>query len=80
MTQGRWFGTVVLPALAIYFLYHPVLELAMRGRTPGKRSAGIHVVTRDGSAPSAGALLVRNVFRLIDSLPVAYGVGLTLWR
>jgi len=76
--EQAWFGTVVLPALAIYFLYHPVLELGMHGRTPGKRSAGIHVVTRSGGLPGAGALLIRNVFRLIDSLPVAYGVGLTL--
>jgi uncharacterized RDD family membrane protein YckC len=74
--HGRWFGLVVLPAAAIYLLYHHVLELAMRGRTPGKRLAGLHVVARDGGAPSAGALLTRNVFRLIDSLPLCYGVGL----
>jgi uncharacterized RDD family membrane protein YckC len=76
--ERAWFGAVVLPALVIYFLYHPLLELLMRGRTPGKRSVGIQVVTRSGELPGAGALLVRNVFRLIDSLPVAYGVGLTL--
>lgn len=74
--SGRWFALVLLPAAAIYFLYHYVLELAMRGRTPGKRAAGVHIVTRDGGAPGAGALLTRNVFRLIDSLPICYGVGL----
>jgi uncharacterized RDD family membrane protein YckC len=67
---------VVLPALAIYFLYHPVLELAMHGRTPGKRMAGIRIVTREGATPSAGALLLRNLFRIIDSLPFLYMVGL----
>jgi uncharacterized RDD family membrane protein YckC len=76
--DARWFATVVLPALAIYFLYHAVLELVMRGRTPGKRSAGIRIVTRQGGPPGAGPLLVRNVFRLIDSLPAFYGVGLSL--
>jgi hypothetical protein len=50
----------------------------MRGSTPGKRLAGVRVVTREGGAPGAGALLVRNVFRLVDSLPVAYALGLTL--
>lgn len=74
--EARWFGGVVAPALAIYFLYHYVLELAMRGSTPGKRMAGVRLVARDGAAPSAGALLTRNVFRLIDSLPLCYGVGL----
>ena len=73
-----WFALVLVPALAIYFLYHPVVETLLRGHTPGKRSAGIHIVTRSGAAPGVGALLVRNVFRLIDSLPVAYGIGLTL--
>ncbi len=74
--DARWFGTVVAPALAIYFLYHCVLELAMRGSTPGKRMAGVRLVARDGGSPSAGALLTRNVFRLVDSLPLCYGVGL----
>jgi uncharacterized RDD family membrane protein YckC len=74
----RWFMVVVIPALALYFLYHPAVEVAMRGSTPGKRRAGIRIVTRTGGPPGAGALLVRNVFRLIDSLPVLYGVGLTL--
>jgi uncharacterized RDD family membrane protein YckC len=74
----RWFLVVVLPALAIYFLYHPVVEVAMQGLTPGKRRVGIRVVTRSGGPPGLGALLLRNVFRLIDSLPVLYGVGLTL--
>jgi uncharacterized RDD family membrane protein YckC len=66
----------VLPALLIYFFYHPVLELLMRGRTPGKRKAGARIVTLEGATPGAGALLMRNLFRLIDSLPVLYLVGL----
>jgi uncharacterized RDD family membrane protein YckC len=69
----RW---VWLPTLLIYFLYHPVLEIAMRGRTPGKRIAGVRLVTREGDIPGAGPLLLRNIFRLLDSLPVAYLVGL----
>lgn len=74
--DARWFVGVVAPALAIYFLYHYVLELLMRGRTPGKRMARVSIISRDGSTPSAGALLARNIFRLVDSLPLFYGVGL----
>jgi uncharacterized RDD family membrane protein YckC len=59
-----------------YFLYHPALELLMRGRTPGKRIAGARIVTVEGQMPGAGALLMRNLFRLIDSLPALYLVGL----
>jgi uncharacterized RDD family membrane protein YckC len=75
-TDARWSVGVVAPALAIYFLYHYALELIMRGRTPGKRMAGVAIISRDGSTPGVGALLIRNVFRLIDSLPVLYGLGL----
>jgi uncharacterized RDD family membrane protein YckC len=66
----------IVPAVLIYFCYHPVLELLMRGRTPGKRMAGARIVTLEGATPGTGALLMRNLFRLIDSLPVFYLVGL----
>lgn len=67
---------VMIGAGLTYFLYHPVLEVVMRGRTPGKRIAGIRIVTIEGEMAGAGALLMRNLFRLIDSLPLLYTVGL----
>jgi uncharacterized RDD family membrane protein YckC len=76
-SPGVWSQVVVvLPAIAIYFLYHPIIELAMRGQSPGKRLAGVRVVDRDGGPPGVGAILIRNVFRLVDSLPLLYVVGL----
>lgn len=74
--QGASVLFITLPAIALYLLYHPVLEVLMKGRTPGKRMAGVRIVTRTGGTPSVGALLVRNVFRLIDCLPGIYLVGL----
>ena len=53
--DAKWFVLVVTPAAAMYFLYHFVLEIAMHGRTPGKRMAGIHIVTRT-AAHQASAL------------------------
>jgi uncharacterized RDD family membrane protein YckC len=70
------FYVVILPTSIIYFLYHPILEIAMKGRTPGKRVASIRVVTTEGQTPDASALLIRNIFRLIDSLPIMYVVGI----
>lgn len=64
-----------LPAAALYFLYHPVLEIGMQGRTPGKRMTGVRLVDLKGQTPSVGALLIRNVFRLLDSLPAFYALG-----
>ena len=71
-----WLAFVIAPPLALFLLYHVTLEALTNGRTPGKRLAGVRLVARDGAAPSVGACLVRNAFRLIDSLPVVYGVGL----
>ena len=72
------FAIAAIPALAIYFLYHPLVELAMRGRSPGKRMAGVRVVNRQGGTPSTLAVLIRNAFRLIDSAPALYGVGVCM--
>lgn len=75
----RWAAyTVFVPPLLLFFLYHPVLEIAMSGRTPGKRMAGVRIVGNDGNSATLGALLIRNVFRLIDVLPGFYIVGLTV--
>jgi uncharacterized RDD family membrane protein YckC len=67
----------IFPAALVYFMYHPILEVAMRGRTPGKRIAGVRIVSRSGATPSTTALLIRNIFRLIDGLPGMYVIGLT---
>ena len=73
---GYWGTFILWPALFIYFFYHPFFEILMKGRTPGKRMAGVRIVTTDGRTPSVGALVVRNIFRLVDSLPQFYLVGL----
>jgi uncharacterized RDD family membrane protein YckC len=72
----KWMWVASVPALLIYLAYHPLLEILMGGRTPGKRMAGIRIVTTDGSVPATGALLLRNVFRFVDGLPALYIVGL----
>lgn len=71
-----YYFAIALPALLIYFLYHPILEVVMHGHTPGKRMAGIRIVSKDGRSASSGAILLRNVFRLIDSLPIFYVLGI----
>lgn len=72
----RFIFVVLAPTLAIYLLYHLILEVAMQGRTPGKRLAGIRIVASDGQVPTVGALVVRNLLRIVDSAPGIYAVGL----
>lgn len=73
----KWIGyLVVLPTTVIYLFYHPVLEYTMKGRTPGKRMAGVRLVMQDGSTPGLSAIVVRNLFRLLDAMPSFYLVGI----
>ncbi len=74
--HASYYLVAVLTPLAIYFLYHPIVEAATRGRSPGKRIAGVRLVTQSGATPSLSALLIRNVFRIVDSMPVFYVLGL----
>jgi len=75
-SETLWYLAGAIPATAIYFLYHPVLESLMRGRTPGKRMTGLRILTPEGLVPGTGALLTRNLFRIVDSMPALYVVGL----
>jgi len=76
LSGGKWIPFIIfLPPSIIYFLYHPILEILMHGRTPGKRMTGVRLVNNKGETPSTGAIIIRNVFRLIDSLPVFYALG-----
>jgi uncharacterized membrane protein SpoIIM required for sporulation/uncharacterized RDD family membrane protein YckC len=75
-SETLWYLAGAMPATAIYFLYHLVLEPLMGGRTPGKRMTGLRILTPEGLVPGAGALVTRNVFRIVDSMPAFYVVGL----
>lgn len=61
-----------------WLLYHPVMEWLWKGQTLGKKIAGIQVITRRGTTPGLGAVLLRNFMRLIDMLPGTYLLGI-LW-
>ncbi|MEA2458667.1 MAG: hypothetical protein QOC95_1639 [Thermoleophilaceae bacterium] len=66
-------GTLVwVAATLVYF----IVSEAASGQTVGKRALGIKVVRSDGSRAGAGPIVVRNLLRLVDALPIAYIVGL----
>ncbi len=64
-------GWALVVALFVLFLvnwgYFVALEIAMEGQTLGKKALGLRVVSRDGGRPSPGALVVRNLFRVVDN-------------
>jgi hypothetical protein len=48
--------------------YFALQEVGLSGQTLGKRLFRLRVVARDGATAGAGALLVRNLVRLLDLL------------
>ncbi|MDP8991598.1 MAG: RDD family protein [Actinomycetota bacterium] len=67
-------------ALVLVFLvlfgYHVAFETWASGRSPGKRWTGLRVVRTAGAPVSFLTSAVRNLLRLVDFLPSAYGVGM----
>lgn len=59
---------------AIVVAYFTGFE-AVFGATPGKALLRLHVVMLDGGRPSFGAIVMRNLLRLVDALPLFYLVG-----
>ena len=58
------------------FFYYGLSELLFRGQTLGKRTSGLRVVKVDGFALDAVSILVRNVFRVVDHIPLLWIVPL----
>ena len=74
-------GALVV-ALAVFLigsstiLYFLLFEFFMHGQTPGKRSVKIRVVRADGFSLTFGSLFIRNIFRVLDSVPLLWVVPL----
>lgn len=71
-------GLVVL-IVAIFFVqfgYDVLFETLASGRTPGKRWTGLRVVKKGGTPVGFLASALRNILRIVDSLPGFYLVGI----
>jgi uncharacterized RDD family membrane protein YckC len=55
-----------LGAFLVDWAYFAGLEIAMHGRTPGKKRIGLRVVSREGGTAGRSALLTRNLLRPVD--------------
>ncbi|HEV8537237.1 MAG TPA: RDD family protein [Candidatus Limnocylindria bacterium] len=69
-------GWLLLAELLVAWLYFILLEWLWNGQTLGKRLFGLRVITEDGEPAPFVAVLVRNIVRTLDFLPVFYGLGL----
>ncbi len=65
---GWGLALIILGYFLIEYGYFAGCEIALGGRTPGKRALRLRVVTRHGGRPGAPALLLRNAVRSVDLL------------
>jgi uncharacterized RDD family membrane protein YckC len=63
-------GTLVMSLAG--FLYFGASELFLRGQTFGKRACRIRVVKTNGFALDAGSIILRNLFRVADHIPLLW--------
>jgi uncharacterized RDD family membrane protein YckC len=74
--EDLWLALAVIGVLLINVGYHLVFEAIWGGHTPGKRAVGIRVLRDRGTPISFWDSAIRNLVRLVDSLPALYAVGL----
>ena len=77
---GGSLGDLGMPVLFAIGALTPVLgpmlfELSWDGQTPGKRWLHLRVLSTDGTPAAKGQILLRNVLRVIDFLPLGYLLG-----
>ncbi len=68
-------GGMIFMVFAILWGYYVIFELLWNGQSPGKRLVGIRTVRQNGAPIGLSESAIRNVVRIIDFLPVAYGFG-----
>ena len=66
----------VLALYVIEVVYFVFWEAVSGGRSPGKWLAGLRVIRDTGLPITLRASLIRNLLRVVDSLPVYYVIGL----
>jgi uncharacterized RDD family membrane protein YckC len=73
---GLWGGAALLLLyFLLYFGYFAFFEIIWNGQTPGKRKVGIRVIKDSGRPLSPAESIARNLMRIVDWLPLLYGLG-----
>lgn len=58
-----------------WYGYYVYFESVWNGQTPGKRRAGLRAIKEGGQPVDFTGSAVRNLIRVVDFLPVMYGIG-----
>lgn len=72
------FAGAIILIFIIRWGYFFVFEYFSGGRTPGKKMVGIRVIQENGHSITLLSSMIRNLLRIIDSLPLNYLVGMLM--
>ena len=73
---GSWILAISgLISFIFFWGYYIFFEILWNGQSPGKRWVGLRVIRVDGTPITASEAVIRSLVRIIDFLPLAYGVG-----
>lgn len=68
-------GMIVLLQFILMEGFRMIMELLWRGQTVGKRLMGLRVIDENGLKLRPSQVVVRNILRFVDILPVFYALG-----
>jgi len=75
-SAGLWVAAILIFALfLLIYGYFILFEAIWNGQTPGKRLTHIRVIKDSGQPITAIDAVGRNLLRIVDWLPFAYGIG-----
>jgi len=72
---GWLFALLGLVSFALLWGYYVFFEMLWNGQSPGKRWAKLRVIRTDGTPITPSESIIRNLVRIVDFLPVYYGIG-----
>ncbi|MFK7927804.1 MAG: RDD family protein [Myxococcota bacterium] len=76
--EGPGVGLLLVLLFAMEWVYGIVFEIALGGRTPGKMVMSLRVLRVDGSPARVPDIVLRNLLRAVDYLPIWAPLGSTL--
>jgi uncharacterized RDD family membrane protein YckC len=75
--RGVWMtALIVLLMFLLQSGYFAMFEAIWNGQTPGKRLMNLRVIEESGRPITVYEAVARNLLRVIDSIPVLYGVAI----
>ena len=74
---SQWIiAAMIVSFFVIYYGYFAIFEALWNGQTPGKRYTQLRVMKDDGRPISPYDAIARNLLRIVDQLPIFYGVAM----